>query len=247
MFSIFRKKAHTEFPVKEVLAVFESDWHCHLLPGIDDGAPDETETLAMLEAYVALGIKKIVATPHIHGDYYRNTSASILQALNIAQRLVEKHHLPLVLEAAAEYYADEHFLRLIEKDDLLLIDNQYLLFELPMQQPSLLGLKWAEKIQQKGYTPLLAHPERYRYWHNRPQQWQSWKNAGVCFQLNLLSLTGYYGKAEKRAAEQLLDADCIDAIGTDAHRHGHLQKLNELTHNPSFNALQNVPLLNRLG
>lgn len=245
MFSFFKSKASTP-GVPFLLESIESDWHCHILPGIDDGSQNEEQSLEMLYEYVRLGIKKVVATPHVRADYFKNTKESIIEAQSKVQRLITTHQLPLVLEASAEYFADENFLQLIEQDQLLPIENQYILFEFPMQSPTLWATKLVEKLQRKGYTPLLAHPERYRYWHGKPQEWKKWKNRGVCFQLNLLSITGHYGSAERRAASQLLEADCIDAVGSDAHGLRHLQKLNELAKNPHFDKLQQLPLLNHL-
>lgn len=243
----FLKGAKSKSSPSLSLAAVESDWHCHVLPGIDDGCQNEEQSLEMLLCYAAMGIQKIVATPHVRADFYKNTHETITAAFQKVEHLIQTHNLPLTVEASAEYYADENFFQLISENQLMPIENQYILFELPMQNPSLWGIKLVEMIQKQGYTPLLAHPERYRYWHNKPQEWSLWKNAGVCFQLNLLSLTGYYGAAERRAAEQLLEADCIDAVGTDAHGVRHLQKLNELVHNPLFENIQQLPLLNRLG
>lgn len=245
MFSFFKSKSSIP-GVPFLLEPIESDWHSHVLPGIDDGSQNEEQSLEMLQEYVRLGIKKIVATPHVRADYFKNTKESIMEAQSKVQHLITTHQFPLVLEASAEYFADENFLQLIEHDQLLPIENQYILFELPMQSPTLWATKLVEKLQRKGYTPLLAHPERYRYWHGKPQEWKKWKNRGVCFQLNLLSLTGHYGSAERRAAFQLLDADYIDAVGSDAHGLRHLQKLNELAKNPHFDKLQQLPLLNHL-
>ncbi|MFN8349060.1 MAG: CpsB/CapC family capsule biosynthesis tyrosine phosphatase [Spirosomataceae bacterium] len=246
MFSFFKNRP-TPPEVPFSLAPIESDWHCHILPGIDDGSQNEEQSLAMLQEYVKLGIKKIVATPHVRADYFKNTKESIAGARDKVQALIDTHRLPLMLETSAEYFADENFLQLIERDELLPIEEQYLLFELPMQSPALWGTQLAEKLQRKGFTPVLAHPERYRYWHGKPREWQQWKNRGVCFQLNLLSVTGFYGAAEARAAKQLLDADYIDAVGSDAHGLRHLEKLKGLSDNPYFDRLQQLPLLNRLG
>lgn len=246
MFSFFRNKASNPTPPFS-LEFIESDWHCHVLPGIDDGSQNEEQSLEMLKEYVRLGVKKIVATPHVRADYFKNTKESIIEAQSKVQQLITTHQLPLVLEASAEYFADENFLQLIEQDQLLPIESQYILFELSMQSPTLWATKLVEKLQKKGFTPLLAHPERYRYWHGKPREWQKWKNHGVCFQLNLLSIMGHYGAEERRVALQLLDADYIDAVGSDAHGLRHLQKLNELAKNPHFDKLQQLPLLNRLG
>jgi len=244
MFSFL--KSSKDVSGSPLLLPIQTDWHCHLLPGIDDGAQNETETLAMLHEYVALGVKKIVATPHVRADFFKNTSQTINAAFQQTQQLILAHQMPLALEASAEYFADENFLQLIEQGDLLPIEGQYILFEIPMGQPTLLGRRLVEGIQKQGFTPILAHPERYRYWHNKPQEAAKWKEYGVCFQLNLLSLTGYYGAAEQKAAHVFLKADYIDAVGTDAHGLRHLQKLAQLSHNDYFKELQQLPLLNRL-
>jgi protein-tyrosine phosphatase len=246
MFSFFN---HFK-PVKSadlLLSAVQVDWHCHILPGIDDGAKNLDESLGMLEAYVRLGIQKIVATPHIHGDFFPNNRQTIALAHQQVAELISRHQLPLTLEYAAEYYADEHFRQLIANNDLLPIDEQYILFEWPMQQLPLSAQLMVEQIQKKGFVPVLAHPERYRYWHGKIRDLGEWKRMGVYFQLNLLSLTGHYGRSEKQMAQQLLDADYIDAVGTDAHGLRHLQKLEQLGNDPYFEQLQQIPLLNRLG
>lgn len=246
MFSFFKRKPSSP-SLSFSLGFMESDWHCHLLPGIDDGSPDENVTLEMLHEYVQLGIKKIVATPHVRADYFKNTVDTIQAAAAKTNALITTHSLPLTLEASAEYYADENFLQLINDNQLLPIENQYILFEFSMQAPSLWTSKLIDKIHQKGYTPLLAHPERYRYWHGKPREWQQLKDRGVYFQLNLLSLLGQYGSAERKTAEQLLEKDYYEALGTDAHGLHHLQKLKDVHRNPHFDSLQQLPLLNRLG
>jgi protein-tyrosine phosphatase len=228
------------------LEAIESDWHCHILPKIDDGVQQIEESLAMLRLYESLGIKKIVATPHIRGDFYPNTRQTIAAAHQKLQQESDKEGLKITLQYAAEYYADDNFLNLIANNDLLTIENQYVLFELPLNQAPLFAKTIPEKIQKLGYTPVLAHPERYRYWHGKMQDIRYWKDMGVYFQLNLLSLVGHYGSAERKTAEALLDADYIDAVGTDAHGMRHLEQLQKLADNQYFEALKQIPLLNRI-
>jgi len=126
MFSFFKSKASPS-GVPFLLESIESDWHCHILPGIDDGSQNEEQSLEMLQEYIKLGIKKIVATPHVRADYFKNTKESIIEAQSKVQNLITTHQLPVVLEASAEYFADENFLQLIEQDQLLPIENQYIL------------------------------------------------------------------------------------------------------------------------
>jgi protein-tyrosine phosphatase len=245
MFSFFKQNTQSD-NLDNVLATVQTDWHCHILPGIDDGSQNNDETLAMLKLYEQAGIKKIVATPHIHSDYYKNTPQTIAAAHAQAQRIIKENNIGIELDFAAEYFANDHFLELISQNQLLSIDNQYVLFELSMHQPPVFGHRMVEQIHKLGYTPILAHPERYRYWHSKPREWSRWRDMGVYFQLNLLSLVGQYGSAERQAAKAMIDLDFIDAVGTDAHNLAHLQKLANLSNNQYFKTLQTLPLLNSL-
>jgi protein-tyrosine phosphatase len=245
MFSFFKQNTQSD-NLDNVLEAIQTDWHCHILPGIDDGSQSEDETLAMLQLYQQAGIKKIVATPHIHSDYYKNTPQTVATAHAQAQQIIKKNNVGIELDFAAEYFANDHFLELINQNQLLPIDNQYLLFELSMHQPPVFGSRMVEQIHKLGYTPVLAHPERYRYWHSKPREWAKWRDMGVYFQLNLLSLVGQYGSSERQAAEAMIDLDFIDAVGTDAHNVAHLRKLANLSQNQYFKTLQTLPLLNSL-
>ncbi len=245
MFSFFKQNTQSD-NLDNVLGQIQTDWHCHVLPNIDDGSQNNEQTLAMLQLYEQAGIKKIVATPHIHSDYYKNTPQTIALAHVQALGVIDQNKIDIELNFAAEYFANDHFLELISQNNLLPIDNQYILFELSMQQAPVFGRDMVEQIHKLGYTPLLAHPERYRYWHNKPSEWTKWRDMGVCFQLNLLSLVGQYGTAERQAAETMVNLDFIDAVGTDAHNVVHLQKLANLSDNQYFKKLQTIPLLNGL-
>ncbi len=245
MFSFFKQNNQSN-NLNNVLETIQTDWHCHVLPGIDDGSQSNDETLAMLRLYQQAGIKKIVATPHIHSDYYKNTAQTISAAHAQAQGIIAENKLDIKLDFAAEYFANDYFLELIAQNQILTIDNQYVLFELSMHQAPVFGKEMVEQIRRLGYTPVLAHPERYRYWHSKPKEWAKWREMGVYFQLNLLSLVGQYGSAERQAAETMIDLDFIDAVGTDAHSSTHLQKLSNLSNNQYFKTLQTLPLLNSL-
>ncbi len=245
MFSFFKQNTQSD-TINNVLDQIQTDWHCHVLPSIDDGSQNNEQTLAMLQLYQQAGIKQIVATPHIHSDYYKNTPQTIAIAHSQTLELMLQNKIDIKLDFAAEYFANDHFLELINQNNLLPIANQYILFELPMQQAPIFGRDMVEQIHKLGYTPLLAHPERYRYWHNKPSEWAKWRDMGVCFQLNLLSLVGQYGTAERQAAETMVNLDFIDAVGTDAHNTAHLQKLANLSDNQYFKKLQTIPLLNGL-
>lgn len=203
-----------------------TDMHSHIIPGIDDGAPNLEASLMMARKFVELGFKKVIATPHVMADFYRNTPDTINRGLETLREGLLKHNIPLAVEAAAEYYFDETFINKLNKKEVLGFGNNYLLFELSYinQPPNLLDVLF--KIQDAGYYPVLAHPERYPYYHGSIENYQQIKEYGCFLQLNTISLTGYYGKSCKSIAESLVDKNCVDFIGSDMHhlRHAHALK-----------------------
>lgn len=229
MFGWFNKKKTVEpLPNYEFLSV---DMHSHVLPGIDDGAQTVEDSLALVERMTALGIKKIIATPHIMADFYRNNAQTIGDALQLLKQHVAPLYPELIIEAAAEHYFDEHFLELIETNQLMLIKDKYVLFELAFTSKPPNVIPVVQKITDKGWIPILAHPERYAYL-TIPElvKLREW---GCLIQLNTISLTGYYGKQPRQSAEDLVDADLIDFIASDMHHLRHadaLQKALELPH-----------------
>jgi protein-tyrosine phosphatase len=225
MFSFFRKKKKETYPAIESYASFRADIHSHLIPCIDDGVKSMEESLQMIHSLGELGFKKLVTTPHIMSGGFRNTPEIILGGLKKVQEAVASANIPVTIEAAAEYYFDEAFLEKLENEKLLAINGRYLLFEISyINYPeNLTGAIF--KIITKGYTPLLAHPERYPFWFHKFDEYHKLKDAGVLFLLNTNSLCGYYGKAVKKVAEQLIDENLIDFAGSDLHGERHLQAL----------------------
>jgi protein-tyrosine phosphatase len=205
-----------------------TDFHAHWLPGIDDGAKTIGESLEMIALYQGLGYKRLIATPHIFKDMYPNTRETIESAFTQVKQACLKQDIEIELGFAAEYMLDEGFDDHLNAGDLLCIQDKCVLVEQSMLH-KIPGLE--ERIFQlqiKGYTPILAHPERYLFHHA-----DGWKgltqylDMGCVFQLNLLSLLGYYGKPVKMMANQLLDRGMYTLAGTDAHHIRHLQALFE--------------------
>jgi protein-tyrosine phosphatase len=220
-----RKPPEEEYPALNDYSGINTDIHSHLIPGIDDGVKDLEESLAMISGMAMLGYRKLVTTPHIMGDFYRNTPEVILSGLEVVREEVRKAGIPVTIEAAAEYYLDEDFLRKIYEDKLLTIGGKYLLFEISyINVPDNLYNVIFE-MNLRGYKPLMAHPERYPFWFNKFEEYHKLKDAGVLFQLNLNSLCGYYGIASKKIAERMIDEQLIDFTGTDLHGQRHLEAL----------------------
>ncbi len=213
------------------------DVHSHLIPGIDDGSPDMTTSLNLLRGFQDLGYRKVITTPHVMSDYYRNTSSIITDGLEKVQAACRQDGLTIEVGAAAEYYLDEHFERLIEADDLLTLGNRFVLFELPFVAAPDMLKSTLFKLQMAGYKPVLAHAERYAYWHREPQKFRDLFDRDVYIQLNINSLTGFYSEAVKKAAEWMIDQQLVTFAASDCHHAGHLNLLNDARSLPYLHKL----------
>ena len=218
MFGFFKKKEYK----KEITFDYSSimvDMHSHVLPGIDDGAKDPQESIVLIKKMMALGIKKIIATPHIMADYYRNTPETINESLVILKEELHKQKIDIAIEAAAEHYFDETFEERIDRRELMTMGDNYVLFEFSFisQPPNTISV--VQKLKDLGYKPILAHPERYPYMDI--DQFKALHDWGVSLQINTISLTGYYGKESKKMAEDLIDAQLVDFISSDMHHLRH--------------------------
>jgi protein-tyrosine phosphatase len=232
------------------LASLHADMHSHLLPGLDDGAETIAHSLDLLRELRELGFRKLIMTPHIMGDFYKNTPSTIRAALADLRQAATKAGLGDVeLECAAEYYLDEWLgQKLADGTELLTFggERRYLLFETSyMNEPfnlqhTIFALKAA------GYQPVLAHPERYTYLYGRFSEIQKLKQEyGVLLQLNLNSLAGYYSPMARRIAEQMIEGGLVDFVGTDTHHLRHTAALaNKTIASPYFRKLLALPLLN---
>lgn len=197
IFSIFKKKE--KFPPFD-FSVIRCDIHSHLIPGIDDGSKSLQDSIEMIKEFKEMGYEKLVTTPHIMSDYYKNTPEIILSGLDKVREEIGKQGLNFEINAAAEYYLDEYFMSKIKAKDLLTFGDNYVLFELPfVAEPHSLSEVIFE-LQMAGYKPVLAHPERYMYWFKEfEEKIEDLKNKGALLQLNLLSLTGHYSPEVKKS------------------------------------------------
>lgn len=197
---------------------FKVDIHSHLLPGIDDGVKSVEETIYILKTLKALGYEKAITTPHIMSDHYPNSEEDIIVRLSEVNTIVRKHQIGVTLEAAAEYYLDEQLNdRLSKGEKLLTFHENYLLFETAfINKPAFLE-EVVFNMNTNGYQPVLAHPERYVYLQNNLRLVEKLKSMNVLFQVNLLSLFGYYSPEVKKNAINLIKLNVVDLIGTDCH------------------------------
>ncbi|MDQ7947708.1 MAG: CpsB/CapC family capsule biosynthesis tyrosine phosphatase [Pedobacter sp.] len=243
MFDWLKKKKEPEFNFSTI----GTDMHSHILPGIDDGARNLESSLALARRFRDLGFKQLIATPHIMADYFRNTPATVHKALDELRAGLQQHQIDLTVHAAAEYYLDETFENKIEKKEVLTFgEKKYLLFELSYINAPHNLFSVIAKMQDAGYQPVLAHPERYPYYYNSIESYEQIRDTGCLLQLNTISLTGYYGKGAKQVAEELVDSYCIDFLGSDMH---HLRHADALKESLSLERLQRIlsqPQLNNL-
>lgn len=211
--------------------------HSHILPGIDDGAPTVKESVMLVKRLIDLGFTKLIATPHIMSDYYRNTPEIILKALEELREELEKQNINIPIEAAAEYYLDETFSTKIDEGNLLTMGNNYVLFEMSyLNYPNNIK-ETVQRLNDKGYKPILAHPERYPYLYGSIENFYKVREYGCYFQLNTISLTGYYGKQTQKVAEELVENMMVDFIGSDMHHLKHADALRQSLFTPHLNTL----------
>ncbi len=232
MFSIFKRKYLRQQPdFSHVMA----DMHSHLLPGIDDGSPDILTSAGLKTGLEDLGYTKFVVTPHIMWDLYKNTPETIGMSLGQLQASPEHQNI----RAAAEYFLDDYFEELLSAGQpLLCITGKRVLVEFSFVAPPLDLKSLLFKIQISGYEPIIAHPERYGYFNAHRVVFDELKSMGCLFQLNLLSVAGYYGKVAQELAAYLLQKKYIDYIGTDMHHDRHLDTLRSSS--------KLMPVVNRL-
>ena len=239
MFHIFSKK---KFLV-DYLHNFV-DIHNHILPGIDDGAKNVQESIDLIRGFKELGITNMVATPHIMSNLYPNTKETITSSLDLLTNALLANDLKdISIEASAEHMIDDSFEELLEQGEVMSMRKQYLLVEMSYLQPSINFDDAIKSIMKKGFFPILAHPERYGYWHTNKANYSKYKKKGVQYQLNLLSLSDYYGPEVQRMALYLLDHGLIDYIATDIHRREQIEFLKEIKINAGVSE-SIIPLIN---
>ncbi|MCC6817868.1 MAG: capsular biosynthesis protein [Bacteroidia bacterium] len=227
----FKSETSIESPLKW-------DMHSHILFGIDDGSKSLDYSLLMAERFIRNGYSKIIATPHIMGDYYPNNRVIIEEKLNHLNLALKEHDLPLEVHAAAEYYMDEFFLEKVRsKEDLLTFHDNHILVETSFMNRPVFFKQLFFEIRTLGLNPILAHPERYIYFQENYEDIEEIVQSGVKMQINLLSLSGYYSPGAKKLAQWLIKQGYYDFLGTDAHSNDHLDLIQEVYKSKIFNSI----------
>ncbi len=206
----------------DILKVLQTDMHCHLVPYIDDGSKSEEESLHCLKRLQEAGYKKVYLTPHFCFPRYPNEEDDIRRRYDELCEIVEKRRAEeqLTIELAGiagEYRIDDGFAARLQANKFLRIADKYVLIELSLHQHRMGLANIVFDLQMKGHEVILAHPERYPYYSAYSKTLSELRDAGVEFQLNFLSLTGFYGGDAQKRANEYLQKGWIDYLGSDMH------------------------------
>lgn len=196
-----------------------TDWHCHILPGVDDGVKTLEDSLLILDRYENAGVRNVILTPHIMEDIPNETD-SLRKRF---EELKAAYSGKIKLYLAAENMIDNLFYGRLEKKDLLTLPGNRLLVETSYFNPPVDLYSTLIYIKKAGYIPVLAHPERYEYMDRH--QYESLFDADIEFQINIASLAGFYGRGVQERAEWLLREEFYSMCGTDLHRKSQLVSL----------------------
>lgn len=247
MFHFFKKKHKTANPIFEALG---TDIHCHLLPRVDDGAKSEEESYICLRTMKEAGFQNVVLTPHYQFPRFPNKESDILDRydtfkIDMASKTATGD-IPDLVGIAGEYRVDSGFDERIKSDEFLRVADRFILAEFSLHQ-QVLGLE--EKIyelQNNNHDVIIAHPERYPYFSAQSRRLETLKNMGVYFQVNILSLLGFYGDVERRKGFELIDNGWVEFLGTDLHNFRYAQALIDSTHDRKIiKLLERKTFLNR--
>jgi len=181
----------------------------------------------MVNALKEIGFSQFTGTPHIIKHVWENTPESITAAQEIVTSGFNEKNENLNLHVAAEYMMEESFAKLFKSEKLLTLKENYVLVEMSYLNAPIQLYDILFELQVAGYKPVLAHPERYVFYHHNFDEYKKLKKAGCLFQMNLLSAVGYYGKKETETAQKLLEQGMIDFVGSDVHHHKHIESFNK--------------------
>ena len=222
-----------------------ADMHSHFIPGIDDGAKTIEDSITLIRDMKEMGYRTIITTPHVMIDYYPNTRETIENGLQIVQNALKERQIDISIKAAAEYYIDEYFVSLLDKGEpLLTVYNNEVLVEFSMLYEPMILNDVIFKMLSSGYRPIIAHPERYMFFHRDLNKFREMRDKGCLLQLNMLSVSGYYGGHIKSVADQLLQKGMYDYCGSDMHHEKHANLLKMMAGTRDYNKIAGYPFLN---
>ncbi|HRW98112.1 MAG TPA: capsular biosynthesis protein [Cyclobacteriaceae bacterium] len=220
--------------------------HSHLLPGLDDGVQTLEDAIDLIGQFSRLGYKKLITTPHIMSDFYRNDKESITSRLEEVRNAMNSEGLSIQLDAAAEYYLDEALMEKVMNDQpLLCFGNKLVLFETNFLTEPFQLKEFIFNATTKGYKLVLAHPERYQYLIGDIEKAEDLRNRGVLFQINIPSIVGAYSRPIQKFAQQLINKGWVDFLGSDCHNQMQMDILKGAMKDKYFVKATNLALMNQ--
>ncbi len=220
------------------------DFHSHLIPGIDDGCQNLHESLTLVKAFKSMGYEKLITTPHIMSDFYKNSRENIMDGLEQLRQHLKDNDVDMPIEAAAEYYVDGNFMQKIGKEELLTFGDNYILIETNTINYSDIIRTAIWELNVAGYKVVYAHPERYTYYWKNFNALVNLKEMGVYFQINLPSLGGLYSDKVKNTVDLLIKEDMVDFIGSDAHEMRYIKAMKDALYYPGIAKIAPSRLMN---
>lgn len=235
MFDFFKK---TKIRLKDLIPPGSVDIHSHIIYGMDDGAKDLKDTVFLINKLKSFGFEQFIATPHTTPLVWENSKEGILAQYD--KVLLETGKSTNQLRVASEYLMDDSFFKRLESERLLTLKDNYVLVEMSYINPPIQLYEIIMQLISDGYVPILAHPERYNFYKNDYESFKRLKQAGCLFQLNLLSVTGYYGSGIAEVADYLLKQGMYDFVGSDVHHTRHIMAFSNEVVTKNVQALESV-------
>lgn len=221
IFDIFRKKIDPD----GALSVLKTDIHSHLIPKVDDGSHSYDVSLKCIQRMAELGYTKICLTPHFQTYKFRNDEDDILKRAEKLRQVLADNKIDMELIVGGEYLVDNGFRERMEANKFLKMNGTYLLIEFSFNQAILGVSELVFELQKLGHEVILAHPERYIYFHEHPEIPKTLKDQGVYFQSNINSFVGFYGKSTLNESYKYITNGWTDFLGTDIHNGIYLEAL----------------------
>jgi protein-tyrosine phosphatase len=239
VFNWFTKQKYTSLDLG-------TDVHSHLLPNLDDGVRSFEQAEEIIQRFLSFGYTRLITTPHVMSDTYRNTTEGILKRLDDLRQYLRDRNISIQIEAAAEYYLDEELIRKVEQDEpLLTFGDRFVLFETNFLSEPLNLKDFIFLASSKGYRLVLAHPERYLYLQQNINKMEDLLSRGIYFQINISSFTGYYSKTVQSTVNKMIEREWVHLLGSDCHHIQHTKLIETALPMKYFQKALSLPLLNK--
>ena len=239
LFNFFKSSASNAAPE----LFYKTDIHCHIMPGVDHGAATTEDSLQLIESQQGWGIEQIILTSHVTESTFENNPETLADGFERLTKAVAEAGNPIKLAYSAEYRIDSLFMEQLENNRIVPMPDNYLLVENSfIQEP--IGLdRLLFDLKVKGFKTIMAHPERFPYYHESLRRYEVLHDAGNLFQINLLSLAGYFGKETKKVAEWMVKNGMVDFLGSDIHHMRHVNAINKYLKSSDYRKLR--PLMEK--